>query len=340
MVPSRTQVVAARIRAATATGCTVVFRGPIMGGGASSSAMKAHLRAGLAFVATEEAALTFSDDLERVRALGVRVVDEGAADKLLTESPADRVAEVRSGDLDGDALRRALELLGVETAFEAALVAVQDHGFNPHGSNRVFRFGLWRRAVDEARLLADLFWWGGDVPGELTRLRAAAAAARELAGGGRVLVADTGPAALYGAFPQDGGDTVLVNIGNGHTVCVVAREGRLAGVFEHHTAMLDGAGLEDRLRRFLAGRLEDDAVRAEGGHGAVLADGAGEGFDASPLIVTGPRRELLCDSELPLVFAAPYGDMMLTGCFGLLRAYGERRTQTRTGMRRPGGLRP
>ena len=43
-----------------------------------------------------------------------------------------------------------------------------------------------------------------------------------------------------------------------------------------------------------------------------------------PLIVTGPRRELLAGSELPLEFAAPHGDMMLTGCFGLLRALRER----------------
>ena len=29
-------------------------------------------------------------------------------------------------------------------------------------------------------------------------------------------------------------------------------------------------------------------------------------------------------SALPLEHAAPYGDMMLTGCFGLLRAFSER----------------
>ena len=43
-----------------------------------------------------------------------------------------------------------------------------------------------------------------------------------------------------------------------------------------------------------------------------------------PLIVTGPRRDLLAGSELPAEFAAPHGDMMLTGCFGLLRALRER----------------
>ena len=324
VVPSRTQVVGAQIAAATAAGQTVVFRGPLMGGGASTSAMKAHVRAGHAFVATEEAASTFSDDLERVRSLGVRIVGEGAAAELLERLPAGSVMEVRSGDLDGGALCRAFELLGVRPVFDAVAVAVQDHGFSPATSNRVFRFGLWREAVDEARPLAALFWRGEEAPAGLTRLRAAAVAARTLAGDGDVLVADTGPAALYGALPDGVDDAVLVNVGNGHTICAVARDGRLAGVFEHHTAMLDGAGLEERLRRFLAGGLEDDAVREDGGHGAVLADGVRPGIESFPLIVTGPRRRLLCESDLPLVFAAPHGDMMLTGCFGLARAYRER----------------
>jgi len=42
------------------------------------------------------------------------------------------------------------------------------------------------------------------------------------------------------------------------------------------------------------------------------------------LIATGPRRGMLEGSPLPFEFAAPHGDMMLTGCFGLLRALDER----------------
>jgi uncharacterized protein (DUF1786 family) len=323
VVPSRTRIVGRQIAAATVAGQTVVFRGPVMGGGASTAATKAHVRASLPFVATEEAALTFDDDLERARALGVRIVDEDEADELLRRLPAESVSEVRSGDVDAPALRAAIELLGVPPEFDAVAIAVQDHGFNPARSNRIFRFGLWREAVEGRRPLADLFWRGDEVPESLTRLRAAVAAASELAGGGAVLAADTGPAALYGALPAIADDAVLVNVGNGHTICVVARQGRLAGVFEHHTPMLDGPGLEARLRRYLAGELEDATVREDGGHGAVLAGGIRPNLASEPLIVTGPRRGMLCESTLPLVFAAPYGDMMLTGCFGLLRAYRE-----------------
>jgi uncharacterized protein (DUF1786 family) len=335
VVPSATQVAGARIAAATAKGQTVVFRGPVMGGGAVTQAMKAHLAAGHAFVATETAAASFADDLDKVRALGTRVVGEGAADEVLRRLPAGAAAEVASGDLDAAALTQALRLLGVEPAFAAVAVAVQDHGYAPGGSNRVLRFSLWEQAVAERRSIGDLFYPAGAVPPALTRLRAAAGAAAALAGGAPALVADTGPAALYGALPVGVDDAVLVNIGNGHTVCLLALDGRVAGVFEHHTSCLDGPGLELRLRRWLAGDLASDEVRADHGHGAVLsADASAHDPLGLPFIVTGPLRELLAGSELPLQFAAPHGDMMLTGCFGLLRALQDRHDGI-AGGRRP-----
>ena len=325
VVPSATQVAGERIAAATALAQTVVFSGPVMGGGAVTAAMKAHLAAGLAFVATESAAASFADDLDKVRALGARIVGDGVADEVLRRLPPGAAAEVASGDLDAAALTDALRLLGAAPAFSAVGIAVQDHGFAPGGSNRVLRFSLWEQAVAELRPIGDLFHAAGDVPSVLTRMRAAAATATALAGDAPALVADTGPAALYGALPDGVADAVLVNVGNGHTVCLLALDGRVAGVFEHHTTCLDGPGLELFLRRWLAGDLTSDEVRADHGHGAVLAPGAAARDPLRlPLVVTGPRRELLAGSELPLDFAAPHGDMMLTGCFGLLRALGER----------------
>jgi len=252
-------------------------------------------------------------------------VGDEAADEVLRRLPPGAGAEVASGDLDAAALTAALRLLGVEPAFSAVAIAVQDHGFAPGGSNRVLRFSLWQQAVAERRPIASLFYAADSVPDVLTRLKAAGVAAAALAGDAPALVADTGPAALYGALPDGVLDAVLVNIGNGHTVCLLALDGRVAGVFEHHTSCLDGPGLELRLRRWLAGDLESDEVRADHGHGAVLAPGAADRDPLHlPLVVTGPRRELLAGSELPLEFAAPHGDMMLTGCFGLLRALRER----------------
>jgi uncharacterized protein (DUF1786 family) len=98
----------------------------------------------------------------------------------------------------------------------------------------------------------------------------------------------------------------------------VTLDRRLAGVLEHHTRLLDGPAVESLLRRFLAGEVTDDEVREGGGHGAALG---GPVPAALPIFVTGPRRALLAESSLELSYPAPFGDMMMTGPVGLVRAY-------------------
>ncbi|MGZ4199067.1 MAG: DUF1786 family protein [Thermoleophilia bacterium] len=295
VVPSRTQIVAGRIRAATRRGLPVVFWGPTMGGGPSTKAMLGHLAAGLAFAATETAALSFADSLDKVAARGVRLIADDEARQILRAG----AAEVQSGDVDLDGLLRALAGLGVPTRFSGGCLAAQDHGFSPIGSNRVYRFAIWERALAARTPLEELFYAAAEVPPELTRLRAAAA---ELAALPQVTAADTGPAALLGALGDELTDAVLVNVGNGHTICAVALEGRLAGIYEDHTNRLDAASLESNVRRFLAGELPAGL----------------------PVLVTGPYREMLAGSSLAVRFPAPFGDMMMTGPAGLIRAHRHR----------------
>jgi uncharacterized protein (DUF1786 family) len=80
------------------------------------------------------------------------------------------------------------------------------------------------------------------------------------------------------------------------------------------------ARLVDRLR---AGTLTDEEVFDDNGHGAFIgpdyAPGAGApGAGGDFVAVTGPQRHLA--AGLGYHLAAPYGDMMLTGCFGLVTA--------------------
>ncbi|HUK76940.1 MAG TPA: hypothetical protein VL117_04985, partial [Thermoleophilia bacterium] len=62
-------------------------------------------------------------------------------------------------------------------------------------------------------------------------------------------------------------------------------------------------------------------VRRAGGHGAVLGGPVPAGL---PILVTGPNRELLAASSLELRYPAPFGDMMMTGPAGLIRAHRHR----------------
>jgi hypothetical protein len=47
-------------------------------------------------------------------------------------------------------------------------------------------------------------------------------------------------------------------------------------------------------------------------------------------VITGPQRRLA--QGWPGVLAAPFGDMMLTGCFGLIAAYLEKENLPVTSM--------
>src|SRR5712691_7815629 len=74
IMPSPTQIAAGRIRRATDQRRPVSLTGVIAGGGPCHWALEDHLRAGLPAYATPEAAATFDDDLDNVRAMGVALV--------------------------------------------------------------------------------------------------------------------------------------------------------------------------------------------------------------------------------------------------------------------------
>jgi uncharacterized protein (DUF1786 family) len=76
--------------------------------------------------------------------------------------------------------------------------------------------------------------------------------------------------------------------------------------------------------RLALGALTNDEVFQTKGHGAYHADRSLVSDGMPPIVaVTGPRRAKIRESALAPYFAAPFGDMMISGCFGLLRAFAE-----------------
>ena len=92
----------------------------------------------------------------------------------------------------------------------------------------------------------------------------------------------------------------------------------IAGLFEHHTGRLDREKLEGLLAQLAAGTLSHEELFAEHGHGALVLDPAPAPLDF--VAVTGPRRGMLTGSALNPYLAVPHGDMMMAGCWGLVRA--------------------
>jgi len=315
--PSATRQAAARIRAATAAGRHVAFEGVTMGGGPSGSAMREHLRAGLGFYASPAAALSFLDDLDELAGLGVSITDTPAV------AAGESAVVIPSGDLDPDALLAALAGLGIDTGFDGAAIAVQDHGFAPGESNRRFRFAMWETLLEDGGGIDRLAFSADAIPDRFTRMRAAASLA---SGFGRVIVMDTGPSAIAGALSQDitgisPRTRLVANAGNGHTLAALVTDGDITALVEHHTGMLDAVGFGEMVRGFLSGRLTNDDVFGAGGHGCLPPAQPVSLEESGPVLLTGPRRDRFRGCGLELEYAAPYGDMMLTGCFGLLGAW-------------------
>ena len=102
-----------------------------------------------------------------------------------------------------------------------------------------------------------------------------------------------------------------------HTFATLVKGRRLFGLFEHHTGGITAEIIGDLVERLRSGTIDGATfARDFDGHGAALDP---RYFAEGPfqfVAVTGPNRAI----ARPLGFheAAPHGDMMLTGAFGLV----------------------
>jgi uncharacterized protein (DUF1786 family) len=305
VMPSPTRLVAEKISAATADRRPVFLFGETMGGGVCAGAAKNHIAAGLPLFATPRSALTFNDSLKRLEEMGITVTED---------PPADAVC-IRTGDVDAEAIAEALGSFGVDMPARWA-VAVQDHGYSPDASNREARFAWYREFIDSGGRLDGLAF--EEPPDFFTRMLAVKRVVPD------AILMDTGPAALMGALldeavaPHRDEGLVVVNAGNFHVMCAMVKGDRMVGLLEHHTGLMDTARLIELLDRFREGRLSNEEILNDRGHGCYV-DNSSIGKGTFEFVaVTGPRRGILRSEKIHM--AVPYGDMMLTGCFGLVDA--------------------
>jgi len=327
VLPSPTVLVADQIREATRRGEAVLLIGALMGGGPSQWAASDHLRAGYKVYATPSAALSFNDELAEVEKTGTVIVGEDEAARL-------KARRVVTGDFHYEQIARAFDVFGVKLEVDALAVAVFDHGHAPPGiSDRRFRFDYLAQQIQQQGRLSAFAFLKQDIPPHLTRMRAVA---ESIETDVPLLLMDTAPAAILGALedPQarEPESSLIVNVGNFHTLAFHMGDGEIKGLFEHHTGELTREELEAYLDKLARGVITNDEVFADMGHGALVFDPS-----AAPptyLTVIGPRRNLLRGSSLQPYFAVPHGDMMMAGCWGLVRAFGEQAPECAGEIRR------
>lgn len=327
VVPSPTMMVHNRIRAATRRGDPILLTGVTMGGGPSHWAARDHAQAGCTVYATPDAARTFDDDLDQVIEEGIQVISEDEAKSL----PAG-VTQIELRDFDYGLIASTFAGYGVSLEnLDAVAAAVFDHGAAPPDvSDRQFRFDYLDQRIRERDHLSTFAFLADDVPPIMTRLGAVARSAKGF--DAPLVVMDTAPAAVLGAsfdpLVRERERVMIANVGNFHTLAFRLGGGRVEGVFEHHTGLIDLPKLEGLLRALADGSLRHEDVFDDHGHGALIYEKAPLilGKDDFDVVVTGPRRSLFSPAvgrgrgDMRPYYAAPFGDMMIAGCFGLLAA--------------------
>jgi uncharacterized protein (DUF1786 family) len=330
VLPSPTMMVHRRVRQALAARTPLLFTGHQMGGGPSAWAIEEAARAGIPVYMTPSAATTLNDELEKVEALGIKIVSEEESRQLLA------VSRLELKDFDFELISKTFADYGVSLNDLAAIaVAVFDHGNAPAGvSDRQFRFDYLDERIRAKNSLSSFAFLSSNIPKIMTRLQSVADSAGELPC--PLVVMDTAPAAILGADLDPVVATrrqkIICNVGNFHTLAFRLSEKGIEGVFEHHTGEIDLPKLELLLRALAEGTLRHEDVFNDMGHGALMysQERFEFGEDDFDVVVTGPRRsmfnrqsEIENRKSLRPYFATPFGDMMIAGCFGLLAATAE-----------------
>ncbi len=317
VLPSPSSLYALRVKEATKLNKNLLVYGDIIGGGNFSSALLNHIKSGLSVFMSENAAYSIRNDLSQVKDLGIQLVKTNFFEKKF----------------DGEVIR--IDELNIKTLkkffvnynenfqdIDAIAIAVQDHGIPPVGiSNRRFRIKIMKELLLENNDLFNLAFIDDKIPINFIRMRSAFRNSKEIIPNAKVIVTDTSFAAIQGCFcdpsVREDESILVINLGNDHTMASIIKNRRIYGIMEHHTKLLNAKRLERFIRKFINGKLADNEVFGDGGHGA---------FYTSPIksriefiTVTGPNRDMITETGLKHYFAVPGGDMMMTGPLGLVR---------------------
>ena len=345
VLPSPTMMIHRRLKQALHSRRPILLTGHQMGGGPSAWAIEEYARAGIPVYMTASAATTLNDELDKVEALGIKIIGDDEVDGL--QVAGSKVQRLELRDFDFELISKTFNDYGISVKDLGAIaVAVFDHGNAPAGiSDRQFRFDYLDERIKAKNSLSAFAYLSNNIPKIMTRLQSVADSAGELPC--PLVVMDTAPAAVLGAnfdpVVTKRERKIIVNVGNFHTLAFRLGDG-IEGVFEHHTGEIDLPKLERYIRALADGSLKHQDIFDDMGHGALVY---GEhpfefGKDEFDVVVTGPRRSMFMPSSLESdsllsdvkqqaaslqnlrpYFAVPFGDMMIAGCFGLLAATGE-----------------
>jgi uncharacterized protein (DUF1786 family) len=286
----------------------VYIYGDTIGGGSLTQAILRHLKKGYRVLMDESSVYSIRNDLDEVRSMGIEVggrPESGHFKELMIQ------------EVDLPLLQSFLSNFGEDFRMDVIAVALQDHGVSPKGvSDRAFRFENMEAMLRRDNRPESFHFLEESIPTHLLRMRSAVKAIRRTFSE-PVLVMDTSFSAILGCTDEVTGPSLVVNVGNGHTIAALLMEGRIEGLYEHHTHELTPERLEQELRLFIRGELNNKKIFDENGHGAVTLKPF---YGELSVLVTGPNRDLFKGTSFKYTYAAPGGNTMMTGPMGLVKA--------------------
>ncbi|MDI6723838.1 MAG: DUF1786 domain-containing protein [Methanobacterium sp.] len=307
VMPSPTKIIANKIRKSNED---LFINGETMGGGPVNRAIKDHIDKGYKVYMTEYAARTVRDNLEYVKSTGINIISQNEAEGYKD------LKNIELKDVDLESIKEALSKFDVEPDFDFLGIAVQDHGYMEGMGDRNFRFMKIKEILDTPKK-PEQFAYFGNAPDYFTRINAVFRMFKKY----NLSVMDSKFASVCGAtcdrYVKTLKKFIVMDIGNGHTLAAAFDNGEIYGVFEHHTRSLTPEKIEKYVNKLAKGTITHEEVHSDHGHGAWSLAPIGE-FEA--VIATGPRRKILEETDFNVHYAAPAGDVMMTGPAGLIKA--------------------
>ena len=161
VLPSPTMMIHRRLKQTLLSRRPILLTGHQMGGGPSAWAIEEVARAGIPVYMTPSAATTLNDELEKVEALGIKIVGEDESKRL-----ASNVERLELKDFDFDLISKTFADYGVSLSdLGAVAVAVFDHGNAPAGvSDRQFRFDYLDERIRAKNSLSSFIFPSNNIP--------------------------------------------------------------------------------------------------------------------------------------------------------------------------------
>ena len=302
ILPSPTTIISNKIKNMN---CNLKICGNIMGGGPVNKAISTIQKKGYSVEISKNCAKTIRDSLDEIKKRGIIIKEN-------IDNP-----NIIFGDLNFNMLKNIFNEIGEEFKPDFVCVACQDHGYIPNQSDRITRFKYFKNLLNKTKNpLEYIFTEKSNDLNNFSRFKSNIEQIKKNNYNGFVM--DSKIASVCGilnyANENNINEFVGLDIGNGHTLGVSIKDGKVIGLFEHHTRLLSSEKLYKIVNKLINGTLTNEEIFNDHGHGATVLGK----INPKKIYISGPNRALFKEYG---EYAYPYGDVMITGCVGLLDCY-------------------